>query len=71
MITVRGTPISLGSSVLVLDSSTLHIPLGHANGVLTAAGVEFTPLGLDKICLPGETLSVNEAAMTISEKDTF
>ncbi len=65
-VTVQGTPISLGSSVLVVGSSTLNLPTGQANGVLTAAGVEFTPLGHGKIRLDGKILSVDEPAMTVS-----
>lgn len=65
-ITVQGTPVSLGSSVLVVGSSTVFLPTGSANGVLTAAGVKFTPLGHGKIRLDGEALSVNEPVMTVS-----
>ena len=65
-ITIQGTPVSLGSSVLVVGSSTVVLPTGSANGVLTAAGVEFTPLGHGRIRLDGITLMVNEPATTVS-----
>ncbi len=65
-VTVQGTPISLGRSVLIVGSSTLNLPTGKANGVLTAADVEFTPLGHGKIRLDGKMLSVDEPAMTVS-----
>lgn len=65
-ITIQGTPVSLGGSVLVVGSSTVVIPTGSANGVLTAAGVEFTPLGQGRIRLDGVTLMVNEPATTVS-----
>ena len=65
-ITIQGTPVSLGSSVLVAGSSTAFLPTGSANGVLTAAGVEFTPLGHGQIRLEGITLMVNGPATTVS-----
>ena len=65
-ITVRGTAVSLGSSMLVVGSSTAFLPSGSANGVLTAAGVEFTPLGHGQIRLDGNTLMANEPPITMS-----
>ena len=65
-VTVQGTPISLGRSVLIVGSSTLNLPTGKANGVLTAADVKFTPLGHGKIRLDGKILSVDGTAMTVS-----
>ena len=64
-ITIKGTPISLGSSVLVAGSSTVSLPTGSANGVLTAAGVEFTPLAHGQIRLDGITLMVDAPATTV------
>ena len=65
-ITVHGTPISLGSSVLVVGQSTLSLETGIANGVRIAAGIEYTQLDPARILLNGNTLSVNGPATIVS-----
>ena len=59
-VTVQGVSISLGSSHIVVGSSTLLLPTGSgANGVLTAAGQTFTPLGPGSVLINDYTLSEN------------
>ena len=65
-ITAQGTRISLGSSALIVGSSTMFLPTASANGVLTAAGIEFTPLAHGKVRLNGKTLSVDGSPLTTS-----
>ena len=65
-ITVHGTPISLGSSVLVVGLSTLSLTTGNANGVFLAGGVKYTQLDPGRIFLNGKTLSVNGPAAIVS-----
>ena len=65
-ITVHGTPISLGSSVLVVGLSTLSLETGNADGVQIAGGIKYTQLDPGRILLDGNTLSVNGAATIVS-----
>lgn len=65
-ITAQGTRISLGSSALVVGSSTMFLPTASANGVLTAAGIEFTPLAHGQVRLNGKMLSINGTPLTTS-----
>ena len=65
-ITVHGTPISLGSSVLVVGLSTLSLESGNTNGVYVAGGVRFAKLDPGTILLGGNTLSVNGPATIVS-----
>ena len=64
--TVHGTPISLGSSVLVVGPSTLSLETGNANGVHIAGGVKYTQLDPERILIDGNTLSVNGPATIVS-----
>ena len=65
-ITVHGTPISLGSSVLVVGPSTLSLETGNTNEVYIAGGVKYTQLDPERILLDGNTLSVNGPATIVS-----
>ncbi len=65
-ITVHGTPISLGSSVLVVGLSTLSLETGNANGIHIAGGIKHTQLDPGRILLDGNTLSVNGPATIVS-----
>ena len=65
-VTIQGMSMSLGSSQMIVGSSTLLLPTGSANGVLTAAGQTFTPLGRGSILVNGNTLSVDGPATTAS-----
>ena len=65
-ITVHGTPISLGSSVLVVGLSTLSLVTGNANGVHVAGGIKYTQLDPGRILLDGNTLSVYGPATIVS-----
>ena len=65
-VTIQGVSVSLDKSSIVVGSSTLALPAGSGNGVLTAAGQTFTPLGGGSILLNGNTLSVNGPPATAS-----
>ena len=65
-VTIQGVSVSLDKSSIVVGSSTLALPTGSGNGVLTAAGQTFTPLGGGSILLNGNTLSVNGPPATAS-----
>ena len=65
-ITVQGVSASLGSAQIVVGSSTVLLPTGSANSVLTAKGQTFTPLGRGTILVNGNTLSVNGPPVTAS-----
>ena len=65
-ITVHGTPISLGSSVLVVGTSSLSLETGNANGVHIAGGIKYTQLDHGRILINGNTLSVNGPATIVS-----
>ena len=65
-VTIQGVSVSLDKSSIVVGSSTLALPTGSGNGVLTAAGQTFTPLGRGSILVNGNTLSVNGPPTTAS-----
>lgn len=65
-VTIQGVSVSLDKSSIVVGSSTLALPTGSGNGVLTAAGQTFTPLGGGSILVNGNTLSVNGPPTTVS-----
>ena len=65
-ITVHGTPISLGDSVLVVGPSTLSLGTGDANAVHIAGGVKYTQLDPGTILLDGNTLSFDGPAAIVS-----
>ena len=65
-VTIQGVSVSLDKSSIVVGSSTLALPTGSGNGVLTAAGQTFTPLGGGSILVNGNTFSVNGPPTTVS-----
>ena len=65
-VTVQGVPWSLDRGQLIAGSSTLTLATGNTNGVLTAAGKTFTPLGHDRAIVEGHTLSINGPPTSIS-----
>ena len=65
-ITVHGTPISLGDSVLVVGPTTLSLGTGNANAIHIAGGVKYTQLDPGTILLDGNTLSVDGPAAIVS-----
>ena len=67
-VTIQGTPVWLGSSMLLAGSSTVFLPKGDMGGPLTAEALTFAPLGEGAIVLQGNTLSANGLATTISGK---
>lgn len=58
--------MSLGGSQIVAGSLTIFFPTGSANGILTAAGQTFTPLGRYSILVDGSTLLAKGSASIIS-----
>ena len=67
-VTIQGTPVWLGSSMLVACSSTIFLPKGEISGPLTAGNLAFTPLEEGTIVVQGNTLSVDGLATSISGK---
>lgn len=65
-VTIQGMSVTLGSSHIEFGSSTLLLPTGSADGILTAGGQTFTPVGPGSVLVNGETLSVDGPPATAS-----
>ena len=63
--TIGGTPVSLGSSALVIGTSTLPFPTAGVAPIYTVAGQTVTA-GPAGIAVAGSTISNNGPAVTIS-----
>ena len=65
---IGGKTISLGSSGVVIDSSTVAIPSITPHAVFTAASETYTQLGNNQIAIDGVTLNQGSAATVVNGK---
>lgn len=65
-VTIQDLPVTLGSSHIIVGSSTLLLPTESADGILTAGGQTFTPFRPGSVLVNGDTLSVDGPPATAS-----